>query len=106
MIDENVHPNIRFRIIGYHGTRPCTQANHPEGSFEDVKRDFPVGSEHTHVPPAPCRFEMVFTGPRDMLEERRQLFCRHCYPAGAVAVDRVTGAAAFIDLLAPRGVAG
>jgi hypothetical protein len=54
---------------------------------------YPIGSEHAHVPPPPCRFEMVFTGSRDMLEERRQLFCRHCYPAMEVEDNRKAPAA-------------
>jgi hypothetical protein len=102
---DNVHPKITFRITGYRsicyperrsdGRYGRHEANHhifPEGAFEDVKRAFPIGSEHAHLPPAPCRFEMVFAGPRDMLEERRQLYCRTCYPP-VIAVDRKVSAA-------------
>lgn len=102
----NVHPNIAFRVTGYRsvcyperradGRYGRHEADHhlfPEGSFDEVKRLFPVGSIHAHVPPAPCRFETVFTGPRDMLEEQRQLYCRNCYPAGAVTDNRKAPAA-------------
>jgi hypothetical protein len=110
MSDQNVHPNITFRITGYrtisgdskerlsNGLAGHWQTNHhifPDGSFEDVKRAYPIGSEHAHVPPPPCRYAMIFAGSRDMLEEQRQLYCRHCYPA-TTAVDNRKATALWI----------
>jgi hypothetical protein len=102
----NVHPNIRFRITGYRSIGPDERlsngraghwsANHhifPEGSFPDVMARYPIGTVHDHVPAAPCRYEMVFDGPRDMLAEQRQLHCRLCYPIAAAVDHRKAPAA-------------
>jgi len=91
MTEPNVHPNITFRITGYRTIKfPDRLSNGQPGHFqhnhdifsecdvERLKQSHPVGSEHAHLPPPPCRYEMVFTGPRDMIEERRQQFCREC----------------------------
>jgi hypothetical protein len=87
MSDPNVHPNISFRILGYRGTKQDSLHIYPDGSFEHVKQSHPIGSEHAHLPPPPCRYQIVFTGPRDMLEERRQQFCRECARHAGEVVD-------------------
>jgi hypothetical protein len=107
MTEANVHPNITFRITGYrsirfperlsNGLAGHVAHNHdifPDGSFEDVKAQYPIGSVHAHVPPPPCRFERVTTGDRDMIEERRQLYCRKCLRHGGTVVDNRKGAIA------------
>jgi hypothetical protein len=107
---ENVHPNITFRITGYRTIAGDSQEKLSNGrgghwatdhhlfptgapQLEDIKAAYPLGSTHAHVPPPPCRFETVFTGTRDMVEERRQLFCRRCYAATVAEDNRKAPAA-------------
>jgi hypothetical protein len=95
----STHPNLQFRITGYRavgapeklssGRGGHWQTDHhifPEGSYEDVKAKFPVGSLHAHVPPPPCRYAEVWGFYTDK-EARTQLACPACYPQTAPAVD-------------------
>jgi len=82
--------SIKFPERLSNGKAGHYQINHdifPDGSFEQVKLEYPLNSVHAHLPPPPCRYAILQVGERKMAEERAQLQCPDCLRHAGEIVD-------------------
>lgn len=83
-LDSNSHPAMMFQVTGWQ--RSDKQLNEPDTVETQM---YTKGSIWEHVPPPPCKYNIIWPSGYAPMQEKLQLSCTTCYPHKAEPEDQV-----------------